>query len=38
MGEIRNAYEILVKNLKRRGHLADVDVDGRIMLKWILNK
>jgi hypothetical protein len=34
MGEI-NAYNILVKNVKGRGHLEYVYIDGRIILKWI---
>jgi len=25
-------------NLKERHHLEDIDVDGRIILKWILKK
>jgi hypothetical protein len=38
--EIRNAYKILVKNLKGREHLADPDTGGRIIngvggLSWI---
>jgi hypothetical protein len=35
---MRNAYRILVGNLKRKDPLVDVGVDGRIILKHILNK
>jgi hypothetical protein len=35
MGEMRNAYNILVKNLKGCDHLEDVAVVGRVILKWI---
>jgi hypothetical protein len=38
MGEMRNAHSILVGNLKGRDHLKDLDVDGRIILEWILGK
>jgi hypothetical protein len=38
IGEMRNAFKILVDNLKGRDHLEDLAVDGRIILKWILNK
>jgi hypothetical protein len=34
MGNVRNAYKILIGNPK---HLGDLDVDGRI-LNWILKK
>jgi len=35
MGEMRNAYKILVGNLKGRDHSDDPDVGGRIILEWI---
>jgi hypothetical protein len=33
MGELRNAYRILVGNLKVRYHLEDVSVGERMILK-----
>jgi hypothetical protein len=38
MGEMRNAHNILVGNMKGRDHLEYVGVDGRIILEWILGK
>jgi hypothetical protein len=38
MGEMKNEYKILVENLNARDHLEDIGVDGRIILKWILEK
>jgi hypothetical protein len=38
MGEMRNAYSIVVGNLKERDRLEDVGIDGEIILKWILGK
>jgi hypothetical protein len=26
------------ENMKERHHLGDQDIDGRIILKWVLNK
>ena len=37
-GEKRDAYRILVENLKKRVHLEDLDVDGRLILERILKK
>jgi len=34
----KNAYRILVKNLKERDHLQDLDRGGRILIKQISNK
>jgi hypothetical protein len=36
--EMRNAYNILVKNLKGRDHLQDTGIDGRIIREWIIEK
>jgi hypothetical protein len=38
MGDRRGAYRVLVRNPRERGHLEDPGVDGRIILKWILEK
>jgi hypothetical protein len=38
MGEIRNAYNILVGKPEGKNHLEDLDVDGKIILEWILRK
>jgi hypothetical protein len=38
MGEMKNAYIILVENVKGRVHLEDLDIDGKILLEWILGK
>jgi hypothetical protein len=38
MGEIINAYKIYSEILKRKGHLEDQGVDGRIILTLILIK
>jgi hypothetical protein len=37
MGAMRNAYKVLVENMKGRDHLENPDVDRRIILKCILN-
>jgi hypothetical protein len=37
MGEI-NAYRILIRKPKGKKCSGDLSVDGRILLKWILNK
>jgi hypothetical protein len=36
MGEMRNAYRIVVENQKGRDHLEDLGIDGKIILEWIL--
>jgi hypothetical protein len=33
MAEMKNAYTILVQNLKGRDHLENVGVDGMLVLK-----
>jgi hypothetical protein len=38
MGEMRNTYSILLENLKRRDHLEDLGIDGKIILQLILGK
>jgi hypothetical protein len=38
MGEIRNAYKILVGKPEERSDSEDLDVDGRIIFKRILGK
>jgi hypothetical protein len=35
---MKDAYEILVENLKRRNYLGDLGVDGKIISKCILKK
>jgi hypothetical protein len=34
-GEMRNKCKILVKG---RGRMGDLDVDGRVILKWLLKE
>jgi hypothetical protein len=36
VGEIRNAYRILILNVKERHQLEDLGVDGRKIFKWLL--
>jgi hypothetical protein len=38
MREKRNAYRILVRKPEGKNHLEDQDVDGWIILKWILER
>jgi hypothetical protein len=39
LGEMRNVYRSLVRNLKRRSHFGDLDVDGKTdVSNWILDK
>jgi hypothetical protein len=38
MREVKHLYRILSENIKVRDHLGDEDVEGRIILKWILQK
>jgi hypothetical protein len=36
--ERRDAYTVLVGNMKKREHLENVDVDGTMILQWMLKK
>jgi hypothetical protein len=38
IGEINNAYKTWSENLNRRDHLENIGVEGRIILKWFLNR
>jgi len=38
MGDRRGVYRVLVRNLRERDHLGDLDVDGRIILRWIFRQ
>jgi hypothetical protein len=38
MGEKRNAYRILVGKPEKRDHKEDQDVDGWLVLKWIIGR
>jgi hypothetical protein len=38
MGEAQMLATNWLESLKERGHSADLGVDGRTILKWILNK
>jgi hypothetical protein len=38
MRDVKNAYKILVLNLKGRHHLEDLGVDANIILEYILGK
>jgi hypothetical protein len=38
MGEMRNAYAVLGGNLKERDRPEDLDVNGKIILEWVLGK
>jgi hypothetical protein len=38
MMRYKKAYEILVGNLKGCDHLEDLDVDGSMILEWILGE
>jgi hypothetical protein len=38
MGEVRNAYNILIGNLKGRDHSEELCVGVKIILEWMLGK
>jgi hypothetical protein len=38
IGDRRGAYRALGGNLKKRGHLENLNVGGRIILKWTFRK
>jgi hypothetical protein len=38
MGMMKNAYAIFVKNPKKNNQLVRPDTDGKIILKWVLQK
>jgi hypothetical protein len=38
MGEMRNAYNIFLENVKGKDHSEDIGLDERIILEWILGK
>jgi hypothetical protein len=38
MGEMRNEYKICLQSLKGRDHSEHLDVDGKMILKWILGQ
>jgi hypothetical protein len=38
MGEGRNVYRVLVGSLKKKDHLEDQGVDGRMGSKWTLGR
>jgi hypothetical protein len=38
MREMRSAYNIWSEKLKERDHIEDLVIEGRIVLKWILEK
>jgi hypothetical protein len=38
MGMKRNAYRFWWESQKRRNHKEDLDIDGRIVLRWVLER
>jgi len=35
---VRNSYKISIRKSEKRGHLESLDINWRIILKWILKK
>jgi hypothetical protein len=38
IGDGRGAYKIWWVGLEERGHLEDLHIDGRVILRWIFKK
>jgi hypothetical protein len=38
MAAMRRTHVILVEELKETDHLGELSIDGRIILRWILDK
>jgi hypothetical protein len=38
MGEKRRVYKVLVGKAEGKSHLDDLNVDGKIILKWVFKK
>jgi hypothetical protein len=37
-GEMTSSYVVVNRNLKRCDHLRDLDIDGIVVVKWLLRK
>jgi hypothetical protein len=38
MEETRNAYRIFIRKSKEKNSMEDLDIDGRIILQWIIKQ